>query len=218
MLYCSERKQSLSGWLQKNHTAEFYSSLKLQKFLFFYEVLSKIENDTSELRTLKGYQNGPVFSDVYGDYTHRNDEFCIVSNIIYSSKPNHVDVERATFSGFLVSILNENDLSALTHSLDIWSIKEDDIMKGTRNVPLRSNDLSERDVDLILSLKEMYPSEYIRSVDVIKEYGKSFIVKKDEFNSFTEEHISTLSDLALQEELENPVYISLSSDGVILVD
>ena len=39
MIYSSKRKLSLSGWLKENDNVSYNTSLKLQKFLFFYEVL-----------------------------------------------------------------------------------------------------------------------------------------------------------------------------------
>ena len=43
---------------------EFADHLKLQKFLFFYEIVSKIEGQEYELTNLIGYTDGSVFSNV----------------------------------------------------------------------------------------------------------------------------------------------------------
>ena len=67
MLFSSDRKLSLSGWLQENNTLSYFSPLRLQKFLFFYEAFSKADGDYSDFSHLKGYKRGPVFSQVWGD-------------------------------------------------------------------------------------------------------------------------------------------------------
>ena len=68
MLNSSKRKLALAGWLKTKDPEEFADHLKLQKFLFFYEIVSKIEGQEYELTNLKGYTDGTVFSNVYSDY------------------------------------------------------------------------------------------------------------------------------------------------------
>lgn len=212
------RKQALSGWLKINYSSEFSSSLKLQKFLFLYEAYSKIEGDSSDFRTLKGYVNGPVFSDVYGDYTYRKDEYIQVVENVFNEEVIEIDEERAKFVGFLVKILNENELSDLTHELNIWKAKEEDIKRGRRHIALDERDLTQGDVDLLASLRDMYPIHYIDSVHVIQISGKSFIINKEDIPKLSREQKEVFITLANDESLENPVYISVSEDGVVLVD
>ncbi|MDF1997583.1 hypothetical protein [Peribacillus frigoritolerans] len=218
MLFSNTRKRVMSGWLKMHHRQEFGSALKLQKFLFFYEALSKIENENSDFRTLKGYVNGPVFSDVYGDYTYRYDEFADNIEDAYELNPQILNEDRAKFSGFLVNILNEGELSDITHELNIWSVKKEQIDRGVKHIPLVEEDLNENDADLLLSLKEMYSTEYIDSVKVIEVSGKSFIIKHSDVEKLTTEQESVFITLADDDSLENPVYVSVSEDGVVLVD
>ncbi|WP_289730677.1 hypothetical protein [Bacillus velezensis] len=215
----SIRKRSLSGWLKKEHNQEFHSKLKLQKFLFFYESLSKIEdNGSEEFRSLKGYVNGPVFSDVYGDYTYEYEDFVTNIEETYEVHTDIVNKDRAKFSGFLVEILNEEELSELTHELNIWNCKRDEIDRGVKHVPLNGEDLNSQDTELLVSLREMYPTEYIDSVKVIKVSDKSFILNNEDIEKITEEQRNVFYTLAEDNTLDNPVYISISDDGVILVD
>jgi hypothetical protein len=218
MLISSKRKRAISGWLRKHYPQGFWSSLKLQKFLFFYEALSKIEGDTAEFRSLKGYVNGPVFGDVYGDYTYRMDEFLIDVETTYEENIEIVNEDRAKFAAFLVKILNEDELSDLTHELNIWNTKKHIIENGGKHVPLLEEDLNQEDVNLLISLREMYPTEYIDSVEVIEVSGKSFVINKEDYSKLTEEQKSTFYLLASQDNLDNPVYVSLSEDGVLLID
>lgn len=212
------RKQALSGWLSINYSTEFYSPLKLQKFLFLYESYSKIEGDTADFRTLKGYVNGPVFSDVYGDYTYRKDEYIQVIEKAFNEEVIDIDEERAKFVGFLVKILSENELSDLTHELNIWKAKEEEIQRRVRQVPLDERDLTQNDVDLLVNLREMYPVHYIDSVHVIQIAGKSFIINKEDIPKLNQEQKDIFITLAEDPSLENPVYVSVSEDGVLLVD
>lgn len=63
----SKRKLSLSGWLKENDNVSYNTSLKLQKFLFFYEVLTKIAGEQAEFTYLTEYKNDLIFSNVWYD-------------------------------------------------------------------------------------------------------------------------------------------------------
>lgn len=217
-MYSSIRKRALSGWLKKYHEKEFFLPLKLQKFLFFYEALSKIEKDVVEFNKLKGYINGPVFSDVYGDYFHRRDDFINEVENDYNDNIKSVNNARAKFAGFLISILNEDELSNFTHEFNIWKAKENDIRSGVRDVSLYEKDFNEKDAELLTSMKNMYPIDYIDSVKVIEISGKSFILNKEDIPKLTDESEYVFISLANESSLQNPVYISISDDGVVLVD
>ena len=119
-MFSGIRKRAISGWLAHHYSEEFSSLFKLQTFLFLYEVLSKIENNDAEFYSLKGDVNGTCFSDVQKDYTSQKDEF--VQNVMeaYILNKDLVNEDIAIFSGFFVKILNEKELSLLTHELNIW--------------------------------------------------------------------------------------------------
>ncbi len=218
MLKSSERKRAISGWLKQHQAQEFSSSLKLQKFLFFYEGLSKIENDYAEFRSLKGYINGPVFGDVYGDYTYEFNEFNVDVERSYQSRLDMVNDDRAKIAGFLVKIMNENELSEITHEFNIWKSQEHRIKRGEKNVILNEEDFNDSDRDLLLSLRNMYSIDYIDSVRVIQVCGKSFIINKDDIQKLTDEQKRVFITLANNDNLQNPVYVTVAEDGVILVD
>lgn len=218
MLIYSGRKRALSGWFKLNQNEDYNSPLKLQKFLFFYEIISKIEDDSYDLKALRGYANGPVFGDVYGDYTHRKSEFSEDIEKFYQISASMVNAERAKIIGFLVNILSENELSDLTHQFNIWSAKEDQIGLGIQHVSLSENDLTQKDISLMFKLANMYSIEYINSVDVLWCIDKCFIISKENSNRLTEEHKKILLELALEESLLSPVYLTLSEDEVLLVD
>lgn len=218
MLNSNIRKRAASGWLKENYRQGFSSSLKLQKFLFFYETLSKVEGDHADFTYLRGYENGPVFSDVYGDYIYRKPEFFNEVESAYRNNPEVINEERAKFASFLVNILTERELSELTHELNIWNAKEKEINKGTRHISLCEEDFTKEDAELLKTLRETYTSDYIDSVEVVEIYNKSFIINKDDMQNFTEEQQNVFITLSNDDNIENPVYVRISEDGVILID
>lgn len=218
MIFSSKRKQAVSGWLKENNKEGFYASLKLQKFLFFYETLSKIDGDKSEFDYLKGYEKGPVFSEVYGDYLYRKGEFIDGAEYAYNKNPEMVNEQRAEFSSFLISILNQEELSSLTHELNIWKAKENQIKKGIKQVPLCSKDLAQEDVSILNVLRETYTPTYIDSVKVLEISDKSFVFKKEDFSNLSDEQREALLEISNDETIENPVYVNISEDGVVLID
>lgn len=204
---------------KKNYSNEFYSSLKLQKFLFFYEVMSKVEHDSFDLSFLRGYINGPVFSAVYRDYIYRNQEFVETADQAFNKHPQLVNTLRAEFASFLVRILNETDLSLITHELNIWNAREKDIQMGKiKNISLTPEDLNAHDVQLLTDLRNVYSPEYIHSVIVISIGGKNFVINQDDLPKLTDDTQDVFLSLANEDSLQNPVYVSVSHEGVLLVD
>lgn len=218
LLFTSIRKRALSGWFAHNYSEEFSSLLKLQMFLFFYEAISKFENNDSEFHSLKGYVNGPVFSDVYKDYMHQKVEFVNNAKEAYILKKDLINENIAMFSGFLVKILNEKELSKLIHELNIWKVKDNEIQSGGKYISLSEQDLDKEDQEFLISLKSMYSTEYIESVKVKVINGKSFILHKDDVHKLTDEQQRIFITLADDDGLGNPVYISISEDGFVLFD
>jgi len=218
MINSNERKLALSGWLQHHHKSEYSSPLKLQKFLFFYETISKIEGDDSDLSNLKGYQRGPVFSQVWGDYTKEKALFNEQSIKAYTEKSELVNNARALISSFIVRVFNESELSKITHELNIWKSKEPRIMGGEQQVPLSESDLDASDQSFIGTLKSAFSTQFIEECEVLEIGEKNFIISKEEAKGLSAEHYDTLYKLADKQGLENPVYLELDEEGALLVD
>lgn len=220
----SKRKRVLAGWLREHFEKEYCNSLKLQKFLFFYELLSKIDNSPYELRSLKGYINGPVFGEVYGDYTYNYFSFSADSigryreSLVLEDPNLNVNAERAELSCFLVRIHTIEELSELTHEFDIWKAKEEHIKLGVRHLALQESDLSENDIEKLNIYRKVYTPEFIREREVLNVSNKNFVISKSDLVKLTDEHFSVIEELSELEDLVNPVYLELDEDGVILVD
>jgi hypothetical protein len=218
MVYSSSRKLMLSGWLKQNGNTEYNSPLKLQKFLLFYEAFTKINGGTADFTHLKGYKRGPVFSNVWGDYTYERPSFDAAVEEEYSTFHEQVVEEYAKRSLFLVSILSENELSMLTHRLNIWKSKESRIMRGERQVELQESDFNDDDAKLMNLLEKMYPISLIDSSHIIEIDNHYFVFSKQDASRLSEQHFDILSELSDSEQLANPVYVELDEEGRLIVD
>ena len=114
MVYSNSRKLTLSAWLKVHREAEYNTPLKLQKFLFFYEAFSKVVGDAkTDFDHLRWYKNGPVFSNVFGDYTKERSEFKLKANACYERFGNQVNAGIALQCSFLVSVLSDTGVISL---------------------------------------------------------------------------------------------------------
>ena len=218
MVNSNSRKLILSGWLKENGNAAYNSPLKLQKFLFFYEAFSKVDEDDADFSHLRGYERGPVFSTVWGDYTHDRHEFDEAAQKASLNPQDCVNIDRAKRSQFLVSILSEKELSELTHQLNIWKTKESRIKRGEKQVDLSENDFNERDVKIVKLLEKMYPTSLIEHSHIVGIDNHFFIFSKKDSKRLTEQHFDTLSALCDNCQLNNPVYVELDEEGRLIVD
>lgn len=219
MVYSNARKLTLSAWLKRHREAEYNIHLKLQKFLFFYESFSKVAgDDKADFDHLRGYKNGPVFSNVFGDYTKERAAFERKAEACYELFGKKINPVIALQCGFIVATLSEQELSALTHEMNIWKSQEKYINMGCYQVSLSESDFNEHDYDMIRMLGEMYPVEMIKSSEVMRVGNSYFVLNKSDFTKLTEEHLDALMSLAGNSELHNPVFVSIDEGGCLLID
>ncbi len=121
MLRSSKQKQIVSGWLKVNFPSEYFYPLKFQKFLFLYESFAKIHGEETDFSNLKGYRNGPIFADVWQDYTHSAKEFESVIQTEYEKNSDWINGEWAKRAWFAAYILSDKELSEFTCRMNIWS-------------------------------------------------------------------------------------------------
>ncbi len=218
MVNSNARKLLLSGWLKKNGLPAYNSPLKLQKFLLFYEAFAKASNETADFSHLKGYKRGPVFSNVWGDYTYERTAFDKAAEAEYVTSHNTINEEFARKSHFLVSILSENELSMLTHKLNLWKAKENQIADGWYQVDLSESDFNDDDTRIIKSLMKMYPLSMIENSSIIGIDNHFFVFSKQDSERLSERHFDILCELAENENLQNPIYVELDENGRLIVD
>lgn len=210
----NKRRLELIAWLHTNQPTEFYSALKLQKFVFLYESFSNLLDLEYDFDYLKAYANGPVFSDLYGDYTYRKDELMVC---IERFTNEDINEEIAIKAGFLVKILSEEELSEFTHELDAWKVNEGQIGRYTQ-VSMKESQFTDEDFRLLADLLDMYSVEFIESVQVVSIGSKNFILSNSDMERLEANHNNVLMNLSDQESLINPVYVHLDENGVLLVD
>lgn len=218
MIYSNERKLCLSGWLKENSEASYNTPLKLQKFLLLYEAFAKTSGEQPDFSHLRGYKKGPVFSNVWGDYTKERAAFNAAAVEAYEAKRDDINIERAKKCAFVVNTMTETELSQLTHKMNLWKSKEPRIMRGEYNVDLYEKDFNEDDKTMIRLLDEMYPINMIDNFVIINLDKNYFVFSSEDSQKLTEEHFDVLMTLAEQENLHNPVYVDIDVEGRLLVD
>ena len=218
MIYSNERKLCLSGWLKENNETSYNTPLKLQKFLLLYEAFTKAAGEQPDFSHLRGYKKGPVFSNVWGDYTKERVAFNIAAKEAYESKKYDINVERAKKCAFVVKTMTETELSELTHKMNLWKCKESRIINGEYNVDLFEKDFNTEDESMMRLLDNMYSVDMIDNSVIINLDKNYFVFSTSDSQKLTEEHFDVLMTLSEEENLHNPVYVDIDEEGRLLID
>lgn len=217
MLYSSNRKIVLSGWLQANNNVAYQHSLKLQKFLFLYEAMTLSQGEKPDFDHLRGYKRGPVFSNVYGDYTNDRDEFNCVVDKQYKKNSAEVNEERASQASFIVGSLSDNELSELTHQYNIWASKSDRILAGELQVGLDAEDFNEHDVFLTNMLLSIYTPIIVNNSVIISVDDKYFVFSQNDARRLTEQHYDVMGELSANKLIHNPIFTTIDDEERLVV-
>lgn len=217
MISSNDRKKALSKWLKDNNPNAFYSALKLQKFLFFYEVFCKVSNESFDFSKLQGFVNGPVFGTVYGDYVHEHSAFI---QAIDQVETDLVNEKIAKMASFLVSCKSEKDLSNISHLFNIWRSKEDEILKREGTVILNERDFNDFDAEQA-KLAMAFAEDYINDDYTLITIGnRIFLSDKETYRELTPNHFDILCDVAEntyeEDGLDNPIFLSIEEGEIIL--
>lgn len=211
----SEDRLTQAAWFQKNVNLYSTTPLKLQKFLFFYEMFCKANDEDYDISYLRAYPNGPVFSNTYGDLKYNPTEFLTTTNLI--SNFENINKKIAEAALFLVNTFTDTEISDLTHQFDLWKSKEDKIKKGIKNITIHDKDISDSDVNKFNSLFNEYSQLAEEGYKVFNVLEKVFIIRPEDFNNLSQGHNEVIEILSQDSDLENPVYLELE-DGVLLID
>lgn len=214
MLFSSKEKIDQLSWLNKRKRISSIPRLKVQKFLYFYEMFQKISGNDYNIDNLKAYVNGPVFSQVYGDINYREQE---VYNEIDSIENPEIDKNNAERALFIIDSMGEKELSNLTHIFDMWSSKKERIDAGEVQIPIIESDITEKDIALFNQIIPEYPINN-PGYHVIVMNNKRFVTSDEDYKRLSEVHYNTLEKLSNEDNLFNPIYISIEEDGGLLVD
>ena len=220
-LISTGRQLRLSHWLKTNTDdlnsfTQYSEQLRLNKFLFFYELTSKVEGVDYDFTGLMGFKQGPVFGNVYNDIVRSPEIF---NQVIESSVDDNIVVNEsiANFCKFLVDALTVDELSEFTHDFNIWKAQEKAI-QTTSHLKLNEDHISDADIETIKSLREVYTEEYIKSVRIIKFYKRNFIISKDDFSKLNLHLHHLLDSLSWDLDLESPVYVQITDEGELLYE
>lgn len=214
MLNSSKEKINKLAWLNQRRKINSIPRLKVQKFLYFYEMFQKISGNVFEIDSLKAYRNGPVFSEVYGDINYRELEVYDAISSIQSPEINRETAEQALF---IIDTMSERELSELTHTFDMWNSKKQRIERGEKHIPIVDSDITARDIATLKQISPEYPLEN-SDYHVIDMQNKKFVVSASDYKKLSEIHYDLLEQLSNEDSLFNPVYISIEEDGGLLVD
>lgn len=214
MINTSDIRLEKIAWFKNCELMQNETHLTIQKFLFFYEMFSKVLGKQTDLDYLRAYPNGPVFSNTYGDITYRSSEF---ENKVNSIKdfPN-VDEDIARAASSLVKTFTDTELSEFTHQFDLWKSKEDLIDKQ-RNISIDEEDITSKDLKKFELLYEEYSEFSNQDYVTFQLLDKIFIIESQDYDMLSEEHRQIIEILSNDSTLENPVYLELE-EGVLLID
>lgn len=218
MIYSNKRKLALSGWFNKEYSSSYKAPLKFQKFLFFYEALCKVTGEKADFSNLKGYQKGPVFSNVWGDYIKESDLFLQNALKTYNENKGLINTKLANKSAFIVNTLTDEELSDLTHKMNIWKSKKDRILNGEFQAVLNESDFNDADDKLIKTLCSIYSDEMINDSIIINLDNKYFVLPKSQQTLLTEKHYDILLSLTKNKNLMNPIFIEIDEEVRMLID
>lgn len=214
VIWSRENKLSKIKWLVDEESVNNMSSLQIQKFLFFSEMFNRETNQNYDLYKLKAYKKGPVFSDVYGDYTYRKEQLLEEvrdSETSFSEK----EIENMEKSKLLTLIHNDKDLSDLTHKFDLWKSKEPRLKMKEQDIEIYEKDISSQDSALFKRLYEY--ADTIKEYKIVKVNDTIFLFKENDRDLLKDNMLETLEKISEDSSLTNPVYVDIE-DGVMLID
>lgn len=204
-----------AAWFQQNTDVYSVTPLKIQKFLFFYEMFCKVNQEIYDISSLKAYPNGPVFSNTYGDLKYNQYEFTNTINLIDNFE--NVNKKIADAALFLVNTFTDTEISGLTHQFDLWRSKEDKIKDGRKNISIYDEDITNSDEFKLSNLFVEYSDLAEKGFKVFSILEKIFIINPTDFAMLSKGHNEVIETLSQDPNLDNPVYLELE-DGVLLID
>ena len=100
----------------------------------------------------------------------------------------------------------------------IWKNKKNRIISGEQNVPLYESEFSDSDSEMMQALDMMYPDSMINDSTIINVANNYFVFTKKDSCKLTDKHIEILKKLVEQENLHNPVYVDIDTEGRLIID
>ena len=217
MITTNVRRLALCGWLQEFDSPAFQDTFSMQMFLFFCEAFCRVQGEEYDFQDLWGNLHGPFFRTVWEDCARDRSTFDSAAGQAFHDLPHAVDLNLARQASFLPHILTRDELSDFTRALDLWRTKAG-LITADQTVPLRDSDFSGEDQHRIRMLLQMYPISLIENSVVMAVQGRRYIISREDSRKLTAQHQDTLSRVAADPELMNPVFVTIDEEGRLLLD
>ena len=128
---------------------------------------------------------------------------------------SEIDEGNARTSKFLIETLTDPELSRLSHEFNFWNTHSKEISQNKKQIEMDEKDITQGDVDLIKLIKISEPEYKYKIVEI---GDKRFIFSEEDLIKLSESHLELLEILSVDDELLNPVYINVDSEGRLLID
>lgn len=195
-----------------------YSGLKAQKFLFFYNSFSMLEDKPYTDEMLYAYEDGPLYYDVLT--LSRNHTTNQVVNMLRTSGAKGEDVEideTILETAFMFTELFPSDeLSKITHNLEIWQKRYEEYRLSEEKSSFSFSDFTANDLEYLSELKSVFSPQLYEKFKV--EFGDNFsyLIERDNYNYIIKK-LGGLSGIKKIRSEYNPIYIYVE-EGEIIID
>lgn len=189
-------------WLEENKSeTDKITGIKQQKFLLFYNLFLKINDEQSNFEGLCAWKGGPVYTQVHAAVKHH----FTIKEIINSIEDNvSINESLANISKFIVELLSDEEVSDLTHKFDFWTTIDDNY----KNNKILEENISKDDEKKIFEILNFYDLEFINNHNIYKTETATFFIKKNEYDFILKEFGDKLRNI----KNNKPIKIDLESN------
>ena len=79
--------------------------------------------------------------------------------------------------------MTDSELSDLTHQFNMWSTHKEKIDDGQKQIPMKSEDITDDDMEILEFLKSSEPNY---SYEILRIGQKNFVFSKEDFRNLNE--------------------------------
>ncbi|MFT8728620.1 MAG: hypothetical protein ABF755_00975 [Oenococcus oeni] len=223
--FSTDEKVNIMKWFDDHHMTianDHENHVKLQKGLVFYELFSCLNSKKHDLSRMELYQEGPVFTQVYGDVHYRiNDLKDRINN--FSLKKEEINNVEAEKSLVLSSIYSADELSTMSHQFDFYRNNyHEHKSDGDDSVTFEEGMVTKDDNVRLHNLFDMVDEKLLFENSVWSSNGMYFVIDKN--TKVQPNEFEKLENIALKNSqyddsspyfLSNPIYVSRDQDGVL---
>lgn len=202
----------------KNQRVGKMSGIKIQKFLFFYNVFSYLDKKDYTDKLLYAYPQGPVYVDVMKSYIDLRDTK-LVSVYFKSISSNldkfNIDSNSARVALRFVDMIPDNELSVVTHNLETWLEKYSKYINDREKSVFTFNDFTKHDIEFLSKIKSNFSDVEIDKYVVRYSDSSSFLIEKENYNKIIN-LVSGEANLCNIVSDANPVYLYMEGEDLYI--